>query len=610
MERFIWDAAAAGVKLIVFPELSVSGSRPEDIPCVSEVESIGGKTSTHFSALAERLGIWIIYGDTEIDDNKLYDSAYICAPSGDISTIRRVQTEKLPWAEAGNCIGLIDTPWGKIGVGVGEDILEYPETERIMIGYGTNIVISVSATARNVSNNSKSWYWYIKNRIDSISARDAVRVVFANRCDDGFPGGSCAAEPQNWNVETKYLIGDITSTDERLYYGEISNESIPEGAIALENNFVPRLFADFYKRIAEDQLNGIKYEAKRSADGPVVGLVKTTAKWGDVQANLAMMTGYIEEAAKKNVDILMFPETILQGYKHIDPAPGEPSMHERLAETVPGPSSDCIAEYAKKYSMYICFGLAERSGEYIYNSMAVICPDGRQYTYRKISPHGEENYWCEPGTEPLIIDTPWGKAGVIVCMDGHSEPEIARYYAAKGCSFILHDACTSGNRWYRTCRLLPYVDRDGMGLITATTTGTDGPQKRLFATVSYAADPLPCGCFDPETGAPVNLHGLAANEKDDQGLSVVKLDLGNVGTSQTLNARLYAKEYAALADKLDTEQTYLYDLWNSHDLDKIRFAVKSGLIKPGKQHRFMGGLPITKEELATVLWKIENKKEI
>ena len=588
---FVREACLQQTDLLVFPAMCLTGDlsgNPEIALSLSE--SAGDFYVDQIHRLSMEKGLWIIFGGTEPvpgDPSHAWETAFVCSPDGQIRTIHRIQTEHLSWCPPGDEPGLIDTPWGRIGIGVGEDILEYPEIERLMVGWDCRLILSVSATKSHASENPKSWEWYIRSRIDSITARDAVRLVFTNLCGSSFPGGSCAAQPMGWNTETDYLLGDITCSKEALWCGEISMEPIFEGAITLENNFVPFAFSKLYEEIAQDQKEGHVYSAKQSMDGPVIALARTTtAAWGNVERNVKHMTKFIEEAAEKHADFILFPETILQGYHYQEPEQGNPCMQQQLAEPLPGPVSSYFSLLSQKYSMYILYGFSERAGDLVYNSAAVICPDGRQLVYRKFSPHGPENYWCASGTEPLIFDTEWGKAGVIICMDGHSEPEIARYYASKVCSFLLHMATTTGNRWYRQCRLLPYVDRDGMGFATVNTTGFDGPgDEAEYRSVSYIANlyrkenRLQSG-FHPVTGSFVDLHGMAAEEKDDQGLSTGRLDLSLVGFKQTLNAVFYAREYAKLGEKMEAEQTYLYDLWNSHQLSKIRKAVKDGLLTP------------------------------
>ena len=164
-----------------------------------------------------------------------------------------------------------------------------------------------------------------------------------------------------------------------------------------------------------------------------IAVVNFECAWGDVQTNLRRMLGYIESAVKRGTDMIVFPETALTGYEgdawHI----GEEQMHRRLAETFPGPSSDAIAELTRKYGIYAIYGFAERVGEKVYNSAAVLGPEGAIGSYQKMHLPFAEAKWAVRGDKPFMFDTPWGKVGVAICYDTYVFPEIMRYYRYMGC---------------------------------------------------------------------------------------------------------------------------------------------------------------------------------
>ena len=111
-----------------------------------------------------------------------------------------------------------------------------------------------------------------------------------------------------------------------------------------------------------------------------IGLVNFSAVWGDKETNLTNILSYCDEAGKKGVDLLVFPETALTGYCDDAGKPRNENMHVKLAETIPGPATGKVAEYAQKYNMYVVFGMPERenvNSNVIYNAAAVVYPDGR-----------------------------------------------------------------------------------------------------------------------------------------------------------------------------------------------------------------------------------------
>ena len=75
-----------------------------------------------------------------------------------------------------------------------------------------------------------------------------------------------------------------------------------------------------------------------------VSTVAFHAIWGDKEANLNKMKGYIEAAAAEGSNLVVFPEMALTGYDDEEEKAKPDKMQSHLAELVPGPSSLEIAE--------------------------------------------------------------------------------------------------------------------------------------------------------------------------------------------------------------------------------------------------------------------------
>lgn len=185
---------------------------------------------------------------------------------------------------------------------------------------------------------------------------------------------------------------------------------------------------------------GLTAETPKPAEDIIsIATVNFHPVWG--QNNIGRIKGFAVSAAKQGADLVVFPEMALTGYD-LDPKDsGDKRMQLRLAETVPGPSTDALKEVAAKYDIYIMFGLPEKKKDGVYNSVAVVCPDGKAYSYQKIHPFGMESTWCKKGETPLMIETKFGPIGVGICYDMYQFPELARYYIAKGCRVVVN--CTA-----------------------------------------------------------------------------------------------------------------------------------------------------------------------
>ncbi|MCR5586606.1 MAG: carbon-nitrogen hydrolase family protein, partial [Lachnospiraceae bacterium] len=534
MLDYIDDAHEAGVKILLFPEMCVTGyvssSNPESEDykwAVSSAETKSGPTAKTFGEVADKYDMWIVYGATEKiegDTEHAYNSAFACSPEGDVTAYEKIHPVEGSWCTAGETPVLLDAgEYGKIGLSICYDTYATPELERYYSAQGCNLLLNPTATSRGYKlDDDSAWEWYYKNRIESACSREGFTMLSADLVGkDGlndkytFPGGSVIL-----NGSAAYYGGttdangksnvkaDIITGKEGLVTNVVDCSTRSSGACS-NKDFNPELYTELYKELADKQANGESLSYSYSGEGnPRAAVVNMTGYWGNKDKTLDKMIDYIEEAAEKGVDILVFPETVLSGYGYVTPDK-DPfyhkygvSMQVATAETVPGKSSNLLSEYAKKYDMYIIYGMTQKEKKYkmyeettygsenrgsvekVYNAAAILYPDGTIDSYQKIHRAGVEDQWSVCGTEPKIIDTEWGKIGVDICRDGHFYPELGRYYAAMGCTMLIHPTATTGNAWYRESRIGSYTDRDCMNAITCNLLGGDGIYD-------------PSGTFDP-----------------------------------------------------------------------------------------------------------------
>lgn len=173
-----------------------------------------------------------------------------------------------------------------------------------------------------------------------------------------------------------------------------------------------------------------------------VGCANFTPIWGDKQATLAKMEAVIREASLQGIEFLVFPE------KCLDYGPADQDWAV-LAEVVPGPSTERIAELCKELDLHVVFGLGERDQndpEVLYNSAAYVSPEGVQGTYRKMflgqPPWTLEGLTYSPGNEVPVWDTPWGPIGILICFDFWLHPELSRIMALKGARLIVNSTAS------------------------------------------------------------------------------------------------------------------------------------------------------------------------
>jgi beta-ureidopropionase len=153
----------------------------------------------------------------------------------------------------------------------------------------------------------------------------------------------------------------------------------------------------------------------------------------------------IEEAGEKGVQILCLQEIFFGPYFC---AEQDVKWYE-TAETVPGPTTDRLAEYAKKYKMVLILPVYEKAQDGVYyNTAAVIDADGSYLgKMRKIQiPHTWPGFWekfyFKPGNLGFpIFETAYAKIGIYICYDRHF-PECARILALKGAEILFNPSAT------------------------------------------------------------------------------------------------------------------------------------------------------------------------
>lgn len=145
--------------------------------------------------------------------------------------------------------------------------------------------------------------------------------------------------------------------------------------------------------------------------------------------NRRMFAPLLAEAARHRADLVVLGETLTYA--------GTGLAFEKVAEPVPGPSTTYFGELARQHDLYIVVPVVERDGHLIYNTAALVGPDGQMVgKYRKVTlPRGEYDRGVTPGDQYPVFETRFGKVGIMICYDGFF-PEPARQLSLNGAEVI------------------------------------------------------------------------------------------------------------------------------------------------------------------------------
>lgn len=370
-----------------------------------------------------------------------------------------------------------ESPWGRIAVMTGESIVLEPEIQRYYAARGVTLILNPCSMRRKDKGGQS--FEHHKRNLAAIVDRDQIHIASAN-----------AAPPRSIPLTRstgadRSVLAPIPLKGS--YISELlqhqSSEAVATAELQLDllsdcftpDFFKPRLYAKWYQQVKEAPLCP-------TAGSMKIAVSNFAADWGNKQENLAKIIEQTVQAAQNGCHLVLFPEMALTGYSFIETL--EPKcMQHRLAETIPGTSTKTLSKVSQEHQIYIILGMPEKDPckpDVYYNAAAIISPNGKIQSYRKIHPVGDETKWCISGDQPCILDTPWGRLGISICFDTYFAVEMTRYYAAAGVQLLLNPTASMKGvpqgrwLWYYTSRLESIAYRDKMLIASANLLGKDG----------------------------------------------------------------------------------------------------------------------------------------
>jgi len=158
-----------------------------------------------------------------------------------------------------------------------------------------------------------------------------------------------------------------------------------------------------------------------------VAAVSMNSELGKYEETFAKIEQYAAQATEQGAELILFPELVVHG--HCTPNTFD------VAEAVPeGPSTQRLEKLAAKLGVVLSVGLSEKENDIVYNTQALIGPDGYIGKQRKIHTSRDESFFYKGGREMPVFNIGKCKVGMIICYDNQF-PEIARILALRGPTF-------------------------------------------------------------------------------------------------------------------------------------------------------------------------------
>ena len=195
-----------------------------------------------------------------------------------------------------------------------------------------------------------------------------------------------------------------------------------------------------------------------------IALVQAEPVLFDKDASTEKALSYIEKAAGKGAELIVFPELFIPGYpvgmnfgfsvgKRQENGRADWKKYYDASVVADGAEFDKLAEAAKRTGTYISIGFSERdpvSGT-LYNSNAIFEPNGDYKVHRKLKPTGSERLvWgdANKGYFP-VTETPWGPIGSLICWESYMPLARVALYQ-KGITIYISPNTNDNPEWQAT----------------------------------------------------------------------------------------------------------------------------------------------------------------
>ena len=262
-----------------------------------------------------------------------------------------------------------------------------------------------------------------------------------------------------------------------------------------------------------------------------IGLVQMSCS-ADGKSNLDKAIGGIREAAAKGAQIVCLQELFTSLYF----CDVEDYENFKLAEPIPGPTTEALSSVAKELNVVVIASLFEKRAQGLYhNTTAVLDADGTYLgKYRKMhipdDPAYFEKFYFTPGDLGYkIFKTKFANIGVLICWD-QWYPEAARLTALMGAEILFYptaigwatsqDAATNEeqyNAWQTIQR--SHAVANGVHVVSVNRVGFEQNGAMKFWGGSFVSNPF--GSL------------LAKASHDQEEVMVVPVDLSKTDSYRT-----------------------------------------------------------------------------
>jgi predicted amidohydrolase len=212
---------------------------------------------------------------------------------------------------------------------------------------------------------------------------------------------------------------------------------------------------------------------ENSSNGTIrAAIIQMDCRLKDKAHNLEKAVGFLQEL-EEGTDIVCFPELFTTGYNL--ELIGE-KFYE-LAEKIPGPTTDLLAEKAQEKNLAILGNIVEKESgndSRLFDTAFAIDREGRLVgKYRKYYLYPPERRLFHPGKDISVVDLGVARGGMAICFD-HAFPELFRVLGVKGAQFVfIPSAVPVGYEYLLNLRTRARAQDNQFFVLAANRVGTE-----------------------------------------------------------------------------------------------------------------------------------------
>jgi predicted amidohydrolase len=212
----------------------------------------------------------------------------------------------------------------------------------------------------------------------------------------------------------------------------------------------------------------------------------------DKAENFARGLAALETAASRGAQLVCFAELAFEPFYPCCRPTGDVA---RLAEPIPGPTTDTLAAAARRMGIVVVANLYERAGDRCYDSSPVFDADGRLLGRTRMvhitdyEGFHEQQYYAPGDTGAPVYETRAGRIGVAICYDRHF-PEYMRALALNGADLVVIPQAGTIGEWPEglyEAEVRVAAFQNGYFVALCNRVGNDGPLE--FAGESFVCGP-------------------------------------------------------------------------------------------------------------------------